>query len=235
MNSRSGISREPPRCCNRTRAFRTSSAGTPSAAGDALQRLPATVPRFWIWRPPTSWAASRTQSNHAGRSESIASVHVTSAPSSTRSGKRRIPASVSMPVMSRTGGLSGWSRPRRPQPTAAASAGYTSVPPARIRCGRPLRRRSASRRLCGRAYAVIVFVLRASGSRAGRRSGMTGILTRISHLSIGRGRVRARRSSLQCFTESRRAGHDRDNGRARHAARISPGTACRSNRDDDAS
>ena len=56
---------------------------------------------------------------------------------------------------------------RRRQPTAPASAGYASVPPARIRCGRSLRRPRASRRLCGRAYAVIVFVFRASGSQSG--------------------------------------------------------------------
>ena len=39
--------------------------GTPSATGEALQRLPARVPAFWI-RPPTSRARLRRPSNKAG-------------------------------------------------------------------------------------------------------------------------------------------------------------------------
>ena len=53
-----------------TSASRVSSGGTPSAAGEALQRLPATVPAFWIWIEPTSRAASFSPSNF--RTEVIA-------------------------------------------------------------------------------------------------------------------------------------------------------------------
>ena len=51
------------RCSSSTSAPRASNAGMPSAAGDALQTLPATVPVFWICTPPTSRAAAFRASN----------------------------------------------------------------------------------------------------------------------------------------------------------------------------
>ena len=41
-----------------TRAPKTSRAGAVSAAGEALQMLPASVARFRIWTDPTTAAAS---------------------------------------------------------------------------------------------------------------------------------------------------------------------------------
>ena len=52
----------------------------PSPAGEAVQMLPASVPRFWICAPPTSRAASFRPSNSGGSSARIRSVQVVSAP-----------------------------------------------------------------------------------------------------------------------------------------------------------
>jgi len=51
---------------NSTSASSANSGGTPSAAGDALHRFPATVPRFWICTDPTSRAASFNASKDGG-------------------------------------------------------------------------------------------------------------------------------------------------------------------------
>ncbi len=53
MNWRSGRRRAVGPAIS-TSASSASRPGTPSAAGEALQMLPAKVPAFWIWRPPTS-------------------------------------------------------------------------------------------------------------------------------------------------------------------------------------
>ncbi len=58
---------------NSTSASSVSSGGTPSAAGEALQRLPAMVPRFWICTEPTSRAASFNASQARGSGVSIIS------------------------------------------------------------------------------------------------------------------------------------------------------------------
>ena len=58
MNAESGIRRSPPALRISSSASRVSSGGTPSAAGDALQRLPAMVARFWICTEPSSRAAA---------------------------------------------------------------------------------------------------------------------------------------------------------------------------------
>ena len=52
----------------------------PSPAGEAVQMLPASVPRFWICTPPTSRAASLRPSNSGGSSARMTSVQVVSAP-----------------------------------------------------------------------------------------------------------------------------------------------------------
>ena len=62
MKWASGTSLVPFRERTSTAASRVSSGGTPSAAGEALQTLPHTVPAFWICTPPTSWAASLSPS-----------------------------------------------------------------------------------------------------------------------------------------------------------------------------
>ncbi len=51
-----------------------------SAAGEALQTLPARVPAFWICTPPISRAASFSPSKQGGRSARMRSVQVTPAP-----------------------------------------------------------------------------------------------------------------------------------------------------------
>ena len=56
------------------------STGVPSAAGEALQTLPATVPAFWICTPPTSRAAAFSASNSGGSSARMTSLQVVVAP-----------------------------------------------------------------------------------------------------------------------------------------------------------
>ena len=63
-----------------TSASRISSAGTPSAAGEALQILPATVPVFWIWTEPTSRAACFSASKAGGSGCAMMSVQLVRAP-----------------------------------------------------------------------------------------------------------------------------------------------------------
>src|SRR5437879_5856695 len=65
MNSPSGSVCVPLTLSSSTLASSASSAGTPSAAGEALQRLPAMVPAFCVWMPPMSPAAPLSASNQA--------------------------------------------------------------------------------------------------------------------------------------------------------------------------
>ena len=53
-----GTRRSPSGPAHTTRASKTSSAGSVSAAGDALQMLPGSVARLRIWTDPTTAAAS---------------------------------------------------------------------------------------------------------------------------------------------------------------------------------
>jgi hypothetical protein len=105
-----------------TSASSASRGGTLSAAGDALQRFPATVPRFWIWIPPISRAAAFNPSKHRGSGVWIISVQVVSPPIRMYCGSRTTPFSSRRPEMSTTEPLAGRS-PRE---------GKKSVPPARI-------------------------------------------------------------------------------------------------------
>ena len=61
---------------NSTLALSASNGGMLSAAGEALQILPAMVPIFCICFPPTSLAASLRQSNNSGKSPLIMSDQV---------------------------------------------------------------------------------------------------------------------------------------------------------------
>jgi hypothetical protein len=76
----SGSRRVPEREASSTAASRTRSGGTPSAAGEALQRLPARVPRFWIWIDPTSRAAALSASKGAGSGAARISLQVVRPP-----------------------------------------------------------------------------------------------------------------------------------------------------------
>ena len=68
MKSASGRCRAASAERNSTSASSIISGGTPSAAGEALQRLPAIVPTFWICTEPTSRAACFNASKAGGRS-----------------------------------------------------------------------------------------------------------------------------------------------------------------------
>ena len=72
--------RLPPCDASSTSASSTISAGTPSAAGEALQRLPATEATFWICTEPTSRAACFSASKAGGRGWRMSSVQVVRAP-----------------------------------------------------------------------------------------------------------------------------------------------------------
>ena len=117
-----GSSRSPPGPTSVTAASRASRHGTRSAAGDALTRLPPTVPTLRTWCPPITSALStrprRAPANAGARS--IARC-VTRAPSAIR-------PLASMPVSPGT----------RPRPTTCRGATaprsiwtIRSVPPAR--------------------------------------------------------------------------------------------------------
>ena len=78
-----------------------------SAAGEALQTLPARVPAFWICTPPISRAASFSPSKQGGRSARMRSVQVTPAPMRKWLGVISIRRSAAMAVMSSTSSLAG--------------------------------------------------------------------------------------------------------------------------------
>ena len=73
--------------------------------------LPAKVPAFWIWRPPTSRAACFRPSNKGGRSASRSSLQVVVAPSRQPAGPAVMPRKTSMPPISSTS--SSIARPTR--------------------------------------------------------------------------------------------------------------------------
>ncbi len=79
----------------------------PSAAGEALHRLPPMVPAFWTWMPPTTAAACCSARIDAGSDAEATSVQVVVAPMRIPSGPMPIPRSSSTPVRSRTGSVSG--------------------------------------------------------------------------------------------------------------------------------
>src|SRR5215472_8394017 len=100
------------------------SAGTLSAAGEALQRLPASVARDWIWCEPMRFAASTTP-GHALRSAlcSPSSAPATAAPI------RNVPA---LAVMVRSAGIRfTWTRrsvpPARMRALALAASNFTAA------------------------------------------------------------------------------------------------------------
>ena len=149
MNLPNGMSRVAPRRCTRTLASRASSAGTPSAAGDALQTLPTSVPRFCTCGPPTSTAALRTPSNQPPSLLATASLQVTRAPIVTVCWSTSIWSKPSTFEMSNTGRADSTLSDTSPQPRRCASAGYRSVPPASTVCGASARRRKASSNATG--------------------------------------------------------------------------------------
>ena len=65
-NSSTGTRRMPRREASSISASSASRFGVPSAAGEALHRLPHSVPAFWIWTPPTAPAARFSPSNSGG-------------------------------------------------------------------------------------------------------------------------------------------------------------------------
>ena len=75
-----GTRRAPWVLASSTPASSDNRAGMPSAAGEALQMLPARVALFWICTPPISRAASFSPSNRGGNLASIRSVQVVVAP-----------------------------------------------------------------------------------------------------------------------------------------------------------
>jgi hypothetical protein len=77
-------------------------AGVPSAAGDALQMLPAMVPAFWTWSPPISLAAATRHLKSGGKPASTMSLQVVVAPMRQWVSCSVIPRSPRMPVTSRT-------------------------------------------------------------------------------------------------------------------------------------
>ena len=83
------------------------SGGTPSAAGEALQRLPPIVPAFWICSPPTSRAASWRPLNQGGRSARASVLQVVSAPIRQWSWHSAMPQSSPSRLMSRMSSSQG--------------------------------------------------------------------------------------------------------------------------------
>ena len=147
--SSSGIRRVPSGPATTTTAPWTRSAGTVSAAGDALHTLPASVARLRICTEPTTAAASakagacRRTSGSAATSVMTVVAPITRLPPSPT----RIPGASSGTRLTSTTRL-GASEPSRSRITR-------SVPPARTRASGP---RSASRATAsasdaGRAYS----------------------------------------------------------------------------------
>ena len=106
----------PARSPARRSASSASRYGAPSPAGEAVQMLPTSVPRFWICTPPISRAASFRPSNSGG---SVGAASDRSRSSARRCASapppRRCRASPAWRVMSR---MSAWRM--SPQPTRAA-------------------------------------------------------------------------------------------------------------------
>jgi hypothetical protein len=110
-NSGIGTPRTPRHEAISTIASRASRLGRPSAAGDALQTLPTTVARFWIWSPPIAWAATLSPWKRGGSGCSATSVHVAPAGMSQPPSRRSMARSPTIPEMSRTS--SSTTRPTR--------------------------------------------------------------------------------------------------------------------------
>ena len=97
----------PPAERSSTSASRSSSAGTPSAAGEALQRLPATVPAFWICTQPTSRAACFSASKAAAACADDVGPAWCARRSRHASRVSAMPRSAARPLMSSTSSRSG--------------------------------------------------------------------------------------------------------------------------------
>ena len=95
---------------------------TPSAAGEALQRLPAIVPRFWICTEPTSRAAALSASRAGGSGAAIISDHVVAPPIWIAPSCAAIPRISARPD---TSSIAAGGR-------RSTKAGKTSVPPQSI-------------------------------------------------------------------------------------------------------
>ena len=100
-----------------TRAPRLASSasrlGMPSAAGDALQTLPTTVARAWIWSPPTARAPPRSSPSNSGGSGGLDEVSPgrRARRSASRPSTASTPRSPAIAVTSRTSSSSA--RPTR--------------------------------------------------------------------------------------------------------------------------
>ena len=75
-----GTRRNPAGDAISTSASSARNGGTPSAAGEALHRLPATVPAFCIWMDPTSRPAAFSPSKYRGSGVRMNSLQVAAAP-----------------------------------------------------------------------------------------------------------------------------------------------------------
>ena len=107
MKSASGRLRLSSALASSTEAPSASRFGTPSAAGEALQRLPTMVPAFCTCTPPTSRAAAFRPSKQAGSSARSRSVQVTRAPMCQRPPSSRMSRRPASAVMSSTSSSSG--------------------------------------------------------------------------------------------------------------------------------
>ena len=120
MKSLSSRRRTPEQEVNSTSASRIRRGGTLSAAGEALQRFPAIVPRFCTCTAPTSRAAARNASKQRGREAAAISLQVVAPPMRTSSGENSIPRNSPTRETSMTAPLT----------LRLPSAGKKSVPPA---------------------------------------------------------------------------------------------------------
>ena len=160
---RSARAAAPRADASSTTASRASRLGMPSAAGEALQTLPAIVARAWIWSPPIASAAARSPSKSGGRSASTMSVQVVSAPIRQPPSTASTPRSRSMRgdvqhVLDRRTpdarrvvvGRAGDDDPRRTAGAAAGECPERVVEPGRSQEGHP-RTVATRRRAAGRA------------------------------------------------------------------------------------
>ena len=134
--------RVPRREASSTSASRISNGGTPSAAGDALQTLPAIVPRFWIWTAPMSRAATFSASKAGGRSAIAISLHVV-----RRADTHRVAFEARAAQRGYVGHVDV-----SPSNGRSPALGKMSVAPAMTRASPPASNPSASSRSEGRAY-----------------------------------------------------------------------------------
>ena len=147
--SSTGASRQPPGPTMAIRAPAAKSAGTLSAAGEPLQRLPASVARDWIWVEPMRLRASVTP----GQSLLTPSCAPSSAPD-TAAPIRQPPSSA---MMSRTPGIRLMSTTRSGFTVLDRSWTRRSVPPASTRTSprAALASATASSKLSGAMYSIL--------------------------------------------------------------------------------